>query len=155
MKSYSRLSMLTKLKYVGTSIEDLLEIYKLFIRSVTEYCSVAFRSSLTLEVSNKLERIQKMCLKIILEEMYIDYDSSLEMCGLDTLQNRRTSRCLKFALKCTQHSRNQKMFPLNTRTHGQALSSKELFEVNWARTERYKKSAIPFCQRLLSEHFKA
>ena len=122
--------MLTKLKYVGTPIEDLIEIYILFIRSVTEYCSVAFHSSLTFEESNKLERIQKTCLKIILGEMYIDYDSALQMCGLDTLHNRRIARCLNFALKCTKHSRNKKMFPLNLRTHGQALSSKELFEVN-------------------------
>ena len=35
-KAYARLSMITKLKYVGVSIEDLINIYKLFIRSVTE-----------------------------------------------------------------------------------------------------------------------
>ena len=59
IKAYSRLSMITKLKYVGVKIEDLIDIYILFIRSVTEYCSVAFHSSLTLEQSNKLETIQK------------------------------------------------------------------------------------------------
>ena len=58
-KAYSRLSMLTKLKYVGVKIEDLLDIYILYIRSVTEYCSVAFHSSLTVEQSNRLERIKK------------------------------------------------------------------------------------------------
>ena len=36
-KAYSRLSMITKLKYVGVSKDDLLDIYILFIRSVTEY----------------------------------------------------------------------------------------------------------------------
>ena len=41
-KAYSRMSMLTKLKYVGIRTEDLIEIYILFIRSVTEYCAVAF-----------------------------------------------------------------------------------------------------------------
>ena len=155
VKSYSRLSMLTKLKYAGTSIEDLIEIYILFIRSVTEYCSVAFHSSLTLEESNKLERVQKTCLKIILGEMYIDYDSALQMCGLETLHTRRETRCLNFSLKCIKHSRNQRLFPVNNRIHGQGLPSKEVFEVNWARTEKYKKSAIPFCQRLLNDHFRA
>ena len=155
VKSYSRLSMLTKLKYAGTSIEDLIEIYILFIRSVTEYCSVAFHSSLTLEESNKLERVQKTCLKIILGEMYIDYDSALQMCGLETLHTRRETRCLNFSLKSIKHSRNQRLFPVNNRIHGQGLPSKEVFEVNWARTEKYKKSAIPFCQRLLNDHFRA
>ena len=36
VKAYSRLSMITKLKYVGVSREDLLDIYILFIRSVPE-----------------------------------------------------------------------------------------------------------------------
>ena len=32
-QAFCKISMLTKLKYAGTSIADLLEIYKLFIRS--------------------------------------------------------------------------------------------------------------------------
>ena len=48
-KAYARIGMITKLKYVGVNREDLLDIYKLFIRSVIEYCSVAFHSSLTQE----------------------------------------------------------------------------------------------------------
>ena len=84
-KSYSRMSMLTKLKYIGTSIEDLLEIYVLFIRSISEYCSVAYHSSLTVSQNNDLERIQKTCLKIILGDNYISYPAALEMTGLDSL----------------------------------------------------------------------
>ena len=52
-KAYARLSMLTKLRYVGVSREDLLDIYILFIRSVTEYCAVAFHSSLTQQQTQK------------------------------------------------------------------------------------------------------
>ena len=63
---YSRLSMLTRLKYVGVNTEDLLEVYKLFIRSIIEYCSVVYHSRLTEEQSNKIERIQKTCLRVIL-----------------------------------------------------------------------------------------
>ena len=37
MKALSRLSMITKLKYLGVGKEDLLDIYILFIRSVTEH----------------------------------------------------------------------------------------------------------------------
>ena len=61
-KCFSRLSLLTKLKYVGVSTEDLLDIYVLFIRSCAEYCCVAFHSSLTLEQSYSIETIQKVCL---------------------------------------------------------------------------------------------
>ena len=54
------------MKYVGVGLEDLLDIYILFIRIVTEYCAVAFHSSLTVQHSEKLENIQKTCLKLIL-----------------------------------------------------------------------------------------
>ena len=124
-KAYSRLSMITKLKYVGVKTEDLLDIYILFIRSITEYCSVVFHSCLTLDQSNKLETIQKTCLKVILGEMYVDYSSALEMCGLDTLYNRREKRCLDFALKSSKHPRMCRMFPRNEVDHEHSIRKPE------------------------------
>ena len=83
--------MITKLKYVGVGIEDLLDIYILFIRSVTEYCAAKFQSSLTHEQSDKLEKIQKTCLKVILDDSYISNSAALEMCGLQTLFAKKVS----------------------------------------------------------------
>jgi hypothetical protein len=152
-RAYSRLSMITKLKYVGVSVEDLLDIYILFIRSVSEYCSVSFHSSLTQEQSKKLEIIQKTVLKVILGDMYIGYTAALEMCGLETLYARRQKRCLDFALKCTKHPRNRRLFPQNPASSEHYIRDKQVFKVNFARTNTYKISAIPFCQRLLNDHF--
>ena len=89
--------MLTKLKYVGVSTEDLIEIYTLFIRSRAEYVSVVWHSSLTQEQAQKIENIQKTNLKIILGEDYIDYPTALEWTGLKELFLRRQNRCLAFA----------------------------------------------------------
>ena len=152
-KAYSRLSMITKLKYVGVAIQELLEIYILSIRSITEYCSVALHSSLTKEESEKIEKIQKTCLKVILGDMFVDYPSALEMTGLQTLADRRKERCLSFALKCTKNQRNQELFPRNQITSQHYIRDKEAFKVNFARTEEYKNSTIPFCQRLLNNHY--
>ena len=153
IKSYSRLSMLTKLKYVGVSKEDLLDIYILYIRSIAEYCSVAFHSSLTVQQTQTLERIQRTCIKVILGDMFIDYNSALEMCGLETLQARREKRCLQFALKCIKHPTNNRLFPVNTRKNGHTFIPSERFLVNFAKTSTYKKSAIPYCQRLLNANY--
>ena len=70
-RAYARVKMLTKLKYVGIEEEDLIEIYCLMIRSLTEYCSTLFHSSLRKKLSNKIEAIQKTCLKVILGVMYV------------------------------------------------------------------------------------
>ena len=46
-KAYARITMLTKLKYVGVNLEDLINIYILYIQSLLEYCSVVWHSTLT------------------------------------------------------------------------------------------------------------
>ena len=153
-KAYSRLSLITKLKYVGVGIDDLIDVYKLFIRSCMEYCSVAFHSSLTINQSEKLERIQKTCLKVILGEMYCSYDSALEMCGLETLAKRREAKCLNFSLKCLKNEKLKKIFPLKPKSE-QGVRKNKRFVVNFAKTSTYKKSAIPYCQRLLNKHLKS
>ena len=152
-RAYSRLSMITKLKYVGVSQEDLINIYILFIRSITEYCAVSFHSSLTKAQSDKLEKIQKTCLKIIPGDLYIDYQSALLECGLQTLSERRKIRCLDFAKKSIKHERNSRLFPKNENKNTQNLRNPEIFKVNFARTSDYQSSSIPYCQRLLNEHF--
>ena len=152
IKSYSRVSLLTKLKYVGVNIEDLIEVYVLYIRSLTEYCSVVFHSRLTVEDSDSLERIQKCCLRIILGDNYVSYIAALEMTGLQTLHQRREARCLNFALKAIDHPVNCRLFPLNPET-GQDTRNNEKFSVNFARTGTYMRSSIPDNQRRLNRYF--
>ena len=71
--------------------------------------------------------------------------SALEMLGLESLYNRRQKRCIDFALKSVKHSRTRKMFPLNQIEHEHNIREKEIFKVNFERTEQYRKSAIPHC----------
>ena len=72
-KAYTRTQMLTKLKFAGIANVELVLIYKLFIRSLTEYCSVVYHTSLTIELKRNLELVQKTCLRIILGNRYTSY----------------------------------------------------------------------------------
>ena len=147
--------MLSKLKYAGISIEDLLEIYCLFIRSKAEYCSVVFASSLTLEQKKKLENIEKTCLRIILQEMYIGYPEACEMLAILPLTARREARMLSYAKKCVKHPTNSRFFPRNPNDHVNPLiREREPFIVNFARTEAYRRSTVPTCQRLLNSYYR-
>ena len=111
--AFSRISMLSKLKYTGVSTSDLLDIYKLFVRSRAEYMSVVWHSSLTAEQTQKIENVQKTSLKIILGSSYTDYPSGLANSGLETLAARRQARCLAFAKRCLQNDQTKHLFPLN------------------------------------------
>ena len=96
--------------------------------------------------------LQKTCLKIILGEEYIDYLSALNLCGLQTLSDRREKRCLDFGLRCLKHNKNKRIFPANPNYNDRTRES-EPFLVNFAKTESYRKSAVPYCQRMLNAHF--
>ena len=150
-KAYKRVGMLTKLKYAGVCRKDLIDIYIKFIRSVTEYCCVAWHSSLTQKQSNSLESIQSICLKIILGRDYTTYSEALSKCNLQTLFDRREDRVLKFSLKCIKHPQNKRLFPLNKNVRS-GLRRIEPFQVNFSHTSDYKNSAIPYCQRKLNTY---
>ena len=150
--AYSKISMLSKLKYTGVSNEDLLDIYKLFVRSRAEYMSVVWHSSLTAAEAQKIENVQKTSLKIILAGSYTDYESGLQISGLSTLFSRREARCLAFAKRCLKNKQTHSFFPLNP-VGLQNIRNPEKFVVNFAHTENYKNSTVPYCQRLLNKDY--
>ena len=155
-KAYARMTMITKLKYVGIPLEDLIDIYILYVRSALEYCSVVWHSTLTKEQSTDIENVQKLCMKIILGREYTSYDDSLIKCGLEKLSTRRESRCLKFGLKSLLHPVHSQLFPVNPHVISAPYgsSSREHFTVNRARTDSYRDSAVPYIQRMLNQYVK-
>jgi hypothetical protein len=152
--AYARLGMLTKLKYAGVRTEELVQIYKTFIRSRLEYCSVAFHSSLSQRQSEALDRCEAVCLRVILQESYVSHSAACEMLGLDRLSARREARCLQFSLKALKHPQNNRIFPSNPNLETNIeVRNREPYKVNFGRTEAYRKSTIPYCQRMLNEKF--
>ena len=74
----------------------------------------------------------------------------LSVLELETLRIRREKLCLSFAKKCLKSQRHSALFPVEPVTHNHQLRNVELFTVNYARTEKYRKSAIPYMQRKLN-----
>ena len=64
-KAYSRMIILKKLVQFSVPLEDLIQIYILYVRSVTELSSVVWHPALTKGETKDLERTQKVALKII------------------------------------------------------------------------------------------
>ena len=100
----------------------------------------------------KLNRYKRH-LKIILDVMYVDYSSALEICGLQTLHKRREQRCMTFALKCLKTPTIKEIFPLNPTEDTYMIRVRKRFKVNKYRTEFYRNSAIPYLQRRLNSYF--
>ena len=130
---------------------DLIIVYKLFIRSILEQSCVVWHSSITNEEDNDIERVQKVCLKIILKEGYESYQQAMETTNLEKLSQRREKLCLNFARKCLENNKTRHMFPLNSSFHSMPKRSEERFHVKHSRTARLANSAIPYLQRLLNQ----
>ena len=150
-KAYSRMPILTKLKYVGSKRADLVEIYCLIIRSTAEFCSSSFHHSLTLNQEQRLESLQRTSLRVIMGDEYQSYEQTLSLLNLEKLSVRRQRKCLSYGLKSVKHPTNARMFPIN-QVNEHNIRDKEFYKVNFARTERYKQSAIPSIQRMLNHH---
>ena len=150
LKANARMELLRKVASFSTPIEDLKEVYILFVRSILEQSAVVWHSSLTEEESDNLERVQKTAIKIILKNNYKGYENGLQKLGLETLKDRRENLCRNFALKCTKNEKLKHMFPLNAKRHKMKTRRQEKFKVFKAKSERYKKSAIIHMQKLLN-----
>ena len=74
--SNTRMMILHKLYDFNLPLEEMINIYILFIRSMVEYACVVWHSSITDEESRSIERVQKTALRIILKEEYSDYSDN-------------------------------------------------------------------------------
>ena len=151
-RANSRMRLLHKLVDFEVPLPDLLNIYVLYIRSILEQSCQVWHSSLSLENSLDLERVQKNALKIILQENYVNYSNALLLTGLQALSERRATLCLRFAKSCVKNEQTKHMFPLNTNRKAYDVNTRHLekYEVIYANTERLRSSAIPYMQHLLN-----
>ena len=149
-KAYKRMIILHNLFKFGLPVDELVQIYILYIRSLVENSSVVWHSSLKIAEIRAIERVQKVALKIILNEDFINYSHALKISGLPSLYERRIMLCKKFAINCIRNAKTSHMFPMNMLKTEVNTRYPEKFFVQPARTERLKRSAIPYMQRLLN-----
>ena len=108
-KANARMEILRRVSNFGAPIEDLKDIYVLFVRSMLEQSAVVWHSSLTKENIDNLERVQKNALRIILKNEYNTYSKALKKLGMEKLCERREQLCLNFAQKCINNPRTKHM----------------------------------------------
>ena len=148
-KAYKRMIILEKLYEFNLPVEEMVNIYILFIRAVVEQSCVVWHSSLCEDDHTALERVQKAALRIILDSENTDYSSALLLTNLETLRSRRKHLCLK-AQKCVKTGKLSDLFPINRKTIH--TRPHEKFHVIRAKTDRLARSTVPYLQRLLNQH---
>ena len=85
---------------------------------------------------------------------YQGYKEALQFMNLESLMDRREKMALNFAKKSLKMENFSKMFPLNNPKHLMKKRNHERYFVKSANTERYRRSAVPFLQRLLNDDYR-
>ena len=150
-KANQKMRMLHNFSKFTKNKSHIMHIFKSQVRSILEYCSTVWHSGLTKSDSKDIERIQKSAVKIMMGKNYESYSKSLEFLKLDSLHERREKNALKFAKKAIKNENFSSFFPKHPEGHIMRKRYSDRYLVNKANTERYKRSAVPYLQRLLNE----
>ena len=141
-KVHQRMQLLRSVWSFGSSIPEMVHLWKLYCLSVLEQSCVVWGSSITQENKEDLERTQKSFCKLALGDKYIDYNSALIKLDLDTLLVRREKLIIKFAKTSIDNRKLHIFFRKRKITHEMNTRNSETFEVTRANTERFKNSSI-------------
>ena len=148
----SRMELLRKLGKFNPPIEDMKNIYILYIRSILEQSSCIWHSDLNEEDNISLERVQKNALRNILQDKYTGYEESLKFLNMESLHERRQKLLLRFGRKCLKLQQTKELFPLNIKAHDMKTRQTEKYTVLKANTNRLMNSTVPAVQRILNSH---
>ena len=146
--------MLRRLKPLGATTEELLEVFDKQIRCIAEFASPVWTAGSTADENNQIERIQKCAFAIILAESYTTYQSALKKLKRTTLSSRRAELNLKFGKKCLKSDKYQHWFTENKPTQmlNKTRSEQSKLLPVQARTSTFqKKSPIAYLTSLLND----
>ena len=88
-----------------------------------------------------LQRVQKVDLKIILQNIYTSYRNDLRQLNLQTLDKRREELYIKFAIIFLKNGKVRNLFP--KKKSKRRMRKRKLFKTN---TQRYKQAGAELCQ---------
>ena len=145
-KARKKLWILRRLVKLDLDLFALFDVYTKEVRSILELAVPVWHSGLTKLQSSEIERIQKIAFRIILGSDYSSYEQACKYFGSDTLENRRTKLCLKFAKK---NFKSDKCMFTKTSDFVQTRS-KNIVKEYKCRTDRFKKSSLPYLSKLLN-----
>ena len=146
-KARKRLWILRRLAQHNFNQWQLLDVYNKEVRSILEMCVPVWHSSLTKVLSKKIEAIQKLAFKLILKEKYKSYKNACQLLNTDTLKDRRSAICTKFALKNLKSGNS-----LFTQVDPQVQPTRRKKKVKEFRcnTNRFFRSSLPYLSRLIN-----
>ena len=146
-KAAGRSFVLRHLAKEATNKTKLKNVYCTVIRSILEYSAVTFGPMLAQYQKNRLESVQKKCLKAIYG-FDLTYEELLEKAELETLEVRRKKAIMKFAEKTSRNPQFAHWFPRNENRTSKRAG--KLYEEMYAKSDRLYFSPLYTMRRMLN-----
>ena len=148
-KARNKLWILRRMLKLDLDVYQMFDVYTKEIRSILEMAVPVWHSGLTNQQTMDIESIQKVAMRIILKDKYINYPLACQTFSTMTLADRRTKLCSKFASKNFE-SKNSLFTSVGTSVDTRQRSdlAKE-YKCNFG---RFFKSPLPYLARLLNSN---
>ena len=150
-KARGKLWILRRMLKFNLDIYQMFDIYSKEIRSILEMAVPVWHSGLTCQQSLDIERIQKLAMKIILQDNYINYQLACITFSTQTLELRRLKLCSKFSSK---NLKSENCFFTKLGQRANTRQKSDIVKEYKCHTSRYMKSSLPFLAKLLNKNIK-
>jgi hypothetical protein len=150
-KASKKIWQLRRMKILNLEPEILLDFYLKEVRSILEFGVACWNSGITCKLSERIERLQKICVNIILcdSEWEIPYFVGCTLLGIEPLAYRRSDLCIRFVQKASLDPRHADLFIRNT-DNFYTRQEKPPYNERPYRTGRFFKSPLCYLTRLLN-----
>ena len=150
-KASNKIWLLRRMKILNLEAEILLDFYCKEVRSILEFGVACWNGGLTQKMIDQIERIQKICVTIIVCD--IDFDISYKvgciLLGIEPLCYRRKDMCVRFIQKTSCDPRHADLFTRTTNNFN-TRQDHHLYREYTCKTKRFFNSPLCYLTRLLN-----
>ena len=151
-KAMGKMWLLRRLKVVKLEPELILDFYIKEVRPLLEQGVPIWNSGLTRAQSRAIENVQKIALKIILQENYISYEVACTLLNIIPLEYRRLDLATNFAIKLYKSQRCKEYFEPVEKSMRTRNNRQHLVKENKSNTRRCYNAPHNYLARLINKN---
>ena len=149
-KAYKRMWIVRRLKSLGASTEQLLDVLNKQVLSVLFLGAPAWYGQLTIAERTQLNRVLRCGLHIIYGDNYRSFRQSLTRAGMFSVTDQLHKMTAKFAHKAARHQKFSKWFKVRPESQPNTRIQKTKYLPVPSRTARYACSPLPLLTSILN-----
>jgi hypothetical protein len=151
-KAYTRMWILRRLKGLGASTAELLDVMEKQVLSALWLGVPAWYGMTTQTERSSIDRVMRCCLRVIYGDQYISFNQALSLAKMDRPTNRMQKMTKKFAIQSSKHPKWSRWFKQAPEPTKNTRQKRNKYHSIPTRTEAYQESPIPQFTDIINNH---